>query len=92
MVPLTLSQPPETTIAISLFGVELIRIMAKESERCCNIPGNANVDSLKDSPVTALHWLIFIHPQQACISPTNQNISKYILHMPRSEVGVDVEQ
>ena len=35
MVPITLSQPPETTIAISLFGVDLIRIMAKEGERCC---------------------------------------------------------
>ena len=49
------------------------------------VPGNNNVDSLKDCPVTALHWLIFIHPQQACTSPTYQNLSK-------SEVDVDVEQ
>ena len=34
MVPFTLRKPPETTMAIALVGVELIRIMAKESEIC----------------------------------------------------------
>ena len=69
MVPSTLSQPPETTVAITLRGEDLIKIMAKDG-KVQYLPGNGNVESLKDRPVTALHWLVFIHPQQACISPT----------------------
>ena len=65
-MPSTLGQPPETTTTITLFDGDLMTIMAKDGE-LEGLPGNGNVQSLKDRPVTALHWLVLLHPQQTCI-------------------------
>ena len=115
MVPFTLSQPPETTIAISLFGADLIRIMAKESERCCTYLAMAMlIDHLvgvelirimaKESEINTWQWQCWFFEGSPCDRPSLAdlhsspaglhitNLSKYIRHLPKSEVDGDVEQ
>ena len=47
----------------------------------CNgvLLGDGNVESLEDCPVAAHHWLVLLHPQQACNAYHQLVVSEYII-------------